>query len=78
MRVLCARSIELSIKTAGGLCTCCCGGEGFFNTVLTGPGLVYVQSMSFQKFKKSMQIAVQQNQGGAGGGGPPESEAMDR
>ena len=26
----------LGVRTAGGMCTCCCGGEGLFNTTLTG------------------------------------------
>ena len=71
----------MSVKMAGGFCTCCCGGEGMFNTVMTGPGLVYVQSMSFAKFKRALQLTVQNNAGGnagAMGGAPPEAETMAR
>ena len=31
--------------------TCCCAGEGLFNTKLTGPGEVFLQSYSHGKFK---------------------------
>ena len=30
---------------------CCCAGEGLFNTKLTGPGEVFLQSYSHGKFK---------------------------
>jgi len=75
-----SESIELTIKLAGGLCTVCCGGEGLFNTVLTGPGTVYFQSMSWKKFKTALQIAVAQNQEKHGdmGGSPPTAEDMER
>jgi len=33
---------------------CCCVKEGFANTVLTGPGLVILQTMSFDKLKKAV------------------------
>jgi len=82
-----SESVVMDIRMAGGLCTCCCGGEGLFNTTLTGPGTVYFQSMSFEKFKRALTIAVQQNQQkeagadamlGAIGGGPGDSEEMER
>ena len=66
---------------------CCCGGEGMFSTTLTGPGNVYFQSMSFEKFKAAMTVYVQaQNAGAAGAGvatgmaiGAPErAEDMER
>ena len=81
-------SVTLDIRKAGGVGTCCCGGEGLFNTLLIGPGVVYVQSMSFKRFKASLQLAVAANANGnknqAPGeltsmlGGGPESEAMAR
>jgi uncharacterized protein (AIM24 family) len=86
-----SETVTLDIRTAGGLCTCCCGGEGMFNTTLTGPGVVYFQSMSFQKFKAALQLTVQANnaRGGAAaggaagafaamGGGPSGVEEMER
>lgn len=35
----------MDIKSTGGVKNALFGGEGFFNTVVTGPGKVYVQSM---------------------------------
>ena len=77
------RSVELNIRQAGGFCTCCCGGEGMFNTVMTGPGQVYVQSMSYAKFKKALMVAAQgaaagANAGAGAAGAPPEAEEMAR
>jgi len=74
-------SIELSIRRAGGCCTCCCGGEGAFNTVLSGPGVVYIQSMSWKKFKTALTMSVEQQQKEAQeseGGGPPTADGMER
>ena len=72
-------SAKLGIRTAGGCCTCCCGGEGMFNTTLTGPGKVVFQSMSIEKFKAALSIAAQQNQGGeGGGGGAPDNAEISR
>lgn len=45
-------SVKVGAKCAGSLLYCCYGGEGFFNTTLTGPGLVVLESMSFEKLKK--------------------------
>jgi len=52
----------LGVRTAGGMCTCCCGGEGLFNTTLTGPGKVFFQSMSKEKFQAALSVAVQAQQ----------------
>ena len=77
-----SESAQLGIQTTGGCLTCCCAGEGLFNTTLTGPGQVFFQSMSFEKFRSALQIQVAQQgaaQGGAFGaaaaltGGPPEA-----
>ena len=35
--------VGYDVKTVGGCMTCCFGGEGCFNTELTGPGVIYVQ-----------------------------------
>lgn len=72
---------KLDIRLAGGCCTCCCAGEGMFNTVIEGPGTVYVQSMSYDKFKKAMTVYVQQNArkgGGGEAGAPPQQEEIER
>jgi len=57
---------KLSVRRAGGCLTCCCGGEGLFNTTLTGPGTVYFQSMSYEKFKAA--LTVHAAAAGAAGG----------
>ena len=45
-----AKSCKLDIKRAGGVLGIIGGGEGIFNTTLTGPGLVIVQSMNKKMF----------------------------
>jgi len=64
----------LDIRRNGGLCTCCFSGEGMFSTVLVGPGTVYFQSMSYQKFKNALMVRGGQGGGGVGGGGPASEE----
>lgn len=49
---------RLGVRPAGGCCGCCCGGEGMFNTTLEGPGTVYFQSMSYNRFKRAMAVQV--------------------
>ena len=74
--------MKLDIRLAGGCCTCCCGGEGMFNTVLEGPGTIYVQSMSVEKFKAALRVAAAGNGGKKGGdgagGAPPAADDVDR
>lgn len=69
-----SESVKMDIRLAGGCCTCLCAGEGMFNTVLEGPGTVYFQSMSFDKFKAALSVQAQQNSQGGGGGGPDSLE----
>lgn len=45
-----AESCTLDIKRAGGIVGMIGGGEGIFNTTLTGPGLAIIQSMNKQMF----------------------------
>jgi len=45
---------EYEIQSTGGMGMVCCGGEGFFNTAMTGPGLVIVQSMSLEKMRQAI------------------------
>ncbi len=40
-----SESCSLEVQSTGGLKNALFGGEGIFNTVITGPGKVYVQSM---------------------------------
>ena len=49
-----AESCKLDIRRAAGIVGMVGGGEGIFNTVLTGPGLVLVQSMNEQTFKDAL------------------------
>jgi uncharacterized protein (AIM24 family) len=47
-------SAIFGIKRAGGCCMCLCGGEGMFVNTLKGPGAVYMQSMSFEKYRQAV------------------------
>ena len=40
-----SESCSMDIQSVKGIKNALFGGEGFFNTVITGPGKVYVQSM---------------------------------
>jgi uncharacterized protein (AIM24 family) len=66
------KGVGNGIEMNCGLCNCCCSGEGMFNTVLTGPGLVLMQSMSFYCLKKAVGPppgAGKSEGGGDAGGG---------
>jgi len=56
-------SVDFDIQSVGSCGMCCCGGEGMFYAKMTGPGLVFLESMSFSKYKK----AVAPNGGGGKG-----------
>jgi len=74
-------TVKLDIRANGGCCTCCCAGEGLFSTVLEGPGVIYVQSMSVEKFRTALRTASAgggRNKGGSGGGAPLLAEEMHR
>ena len=64
--------VKNGIQMNCGPCNCCCSGEGMFNTVLTGPGLVLMQSMSFYSLKKAVGPSPQLGSGKASGGGEGE------
>ena len=49
-----AQSCKLDIRRAGGIGGMIGGGEGIFNTTLTGPGLVLVQSMNELTFRDAL------------------------
>ena len=49
-----AQGVEMELQSAGGCCGMALGGEGVFNTVFTGPGLVMVTSMNQNQY----QVAV--------------------
>jgi len=73
---------KLGVRMAGLPCTVCCSGEGCCNTTVSGPGEVYIQSMSWESFQKQMMVIVQKKKDGSMavsvGGSPPEGEAMKR
>lgn len=49
-----ADSVDMGLRAAGGCCMCCFGGEGLFNTTMTGPGTVIMQSMSFERYVRAL------------------------
>eukprot|EP00521_Asterionellopsis_glacialis_P001280 CAMPEP_0195250072 /NCGR_PEP_ID=MMETSP0706-20130129/2489_1 /TAXON_ID=33640 /ORGANISM="Asterionellopsis glacialis, Strain CCMP134" /LENGTH=254 /DNA_ID=CAMNT_0040301987 /DNA_START=17 /DNA_END=781 /DNA_ORIENTATION=- len=49
-----AESCKLDLRRAGGILGMIGGGEGIFNTTLTGPGLVIVQSMNETMFQEAL------------------------
>jgi len=49
-------SVKFGIKRQGNCCYCCFGGEGMFVDTLTGPGVAYIQSMSFERFKEAVAL----------------------
>jgi len=59
-------SVQFGLKFAGGCGGLCCGGEGCFYATLTGPGLIMVQSMPFEKFVAAVRPPAQ-SAGGADG-----------
>uniref|UniRef100_A0A7S3ATE6 Altered inheritance of mitochondria protein 24, mitochondrial n=1 Tax=Haptolina ericina TaxID=156174 RepID=A0A7S3ATE6_9EUKA len=69
---------SLGVKLTGCPCMCLCGGEGLCNTTITGPGEVYIQSMSWEKFFNAMKIVVKKQDDGSVEIGQPEQEEMDR
>jgi uncharacterized protein (AIM24 family) len=65
--VLCFESsVQVDVKIVGGCVTCCCSGQGLFNTTFTGPGKVWIQSMSIDKMRKLFPPNVSE-QGGTTG-----------
>mmetsp|Transcript_15313 Transcript_15313/g.38587 ORF Transcript_15313/g.38587 Transcript_15313/m.38587 type:complete len:348 (+) Transcript_15313:209-1252(+) len=62
-------SVTIDVRVVGGIAAMCCGGEGIFNTELSGPGTVFLQSMSIDKLRLLFPPDVQKSGGDAGGGG---------
>jgi len=54
-------TVTLSVKCTGGIMMMCCGGSGIYNTELTGPGRIYVHSMSVQRAKVGYNAVVTKN-----------------
>lgn len=75
--------VGYDVRTVGTCITCCCSGEGCYNTELSGPGVVYLQSQSYEKLIKFLikprPRAGKKDKGGdAPEGAPPHSEEMAR
>lgn len=50
---------SLDVEKAGDLKSMFLGGEGFFNTVVTGPGRVYIQSMPLSRLQALLSIGTE-------------------
>eukprot|EP00535_Pseudo-nitzschia_heimii_P000429 CAMPEP_0197188234 /NCGR_PEP_ID=MMETSP1423-20130617/17490_1 /TAXON_ID=476441 /ORGANISM="Pseudo-nitzschia heimii, Strain UNC1101" /LENGTH=302 /DNA_ID=CAMNT_0042640021 /DNA_START=55 /DNA_END=963 /DNA_ORIENTATION=- len=55
---------RMGCRFNGKFCTCCFGGEGCFSTTLSGPGRVYLQSMSFGRFAAAVQQTISEDERG--------------
>ena len=49
-----SETCQISIQSISGVKNVLFGGEGFFNTVVTGPGKVYLQSMPVNQLASSI------------------------
>lgn len=45
-------TVQVDVRTVGGIAAMCCSGAGVFNTELTGPGKIWIQSLSIDKMRK--------------------------
>jgi len=60
--VLCFESsVRIDIQNVGNVAACCCGGEGLFNTTMTGPGKIWIQSLSIDKMRRLFPPPKQKN-----------------
>jgi len=62
------KTVHLDIRRVGGLMTCCCGGQGLFNSVLRGPGFVMMHTMPLAKLRKSVGGNPEMQRSNSGGG----------
>jgi uncharacterized protein (AIM24 family) len=63
--ILCFESsVGIDIQWIGSVAACCCGGEGLFNTTVTGPGKIWIQSMGIDKMRRLFPPNVQKSGGG--------------
>jgi uncharacterized protein (AIM24 family) len=51
-------SVAVDIRKVGNIAAMCCGGEGLFNTELTGPGTIWMQSLSIDKVSYVLLVAI--------------------
>ncbi len=60
---LCDASCSIDIQAVKGLKNKLLGGEGFFNTVVTGPGRITLQTMSLQQFASTVAAYIPKGNG---------------
>jgi uncharacterized protein (AIM24 family) len=60
-------SVTVDVRAVGNIAAICCGGDGIFNTELSGPGTIYLQSMSIDKLRRLFP-PQEKSSGGDGGG----------
>lgn len=51
---------SMNIESAGGMKSMLLGGEGLFNTVVTGPGRVFIQSMPISRLRSTLGLDIPQ------------------
>eukprot|EP00604_Paraphysomonas_vestita_P003656 CAMPEP_0174821404 /NCGR_PEP_ID=MMETSP1107-20130205/7643_1 /TAXON_ID=36770 /ORGANISM="Paraphysomonas vestita, Strain GFlagA" /LENGTH=134 /DNA_ID=CAMNT_0016038381 /DNA_START=424 /DNA_END=828 /DNA_ORIENTATION=+ len=61
-------TVKFGVKPSGGCGGLCCGGEGLCYGTLTGPGVILIQSMPFEKYVANVSPPAQnQPEGGQDG-----------
>jgi len=70
-------TVSFKVSTIPGLANKFFGGNGFFLADLTGPGRVWLQSMSIQMLAAQLAEYMPDNSGGSGGGGGTSSGLVD-
>mmetsp|Transcript_29360 Transcript_29360/g.72344 ORF Transcript_29360/g.72344 Transcript_29360/m.72344 type:complete len:212 (+) Transcript_29360:303-938(+) len=66
-------TIAYDVRRVGSLLTCCCGGEGMFNTSLMGPGTVWLQTLSYDRLISQLVTVREAAAAGAAGGAAASS-----
>ena len=60
-------SVTIDVEWVGNVAAICCSGEGLFNTKMSGPGKVWIQSMGIDKMRKLFPpTVVKKSDGGSG------------
>lgn len=68
--ILCFESsVTLDVQFIGSGIACCFSGEGIFNTAMSGPGKVWLQSLGIDKMRKLFPPKVIEVGGDSGDGG---------
>jgi uncharacterized protein (AIM24 family) len=65
-------SVKMGVKVTNSCLMCCCGSngispQGLFSTTLTGPGKIWLQTMSYPKMKLALQPPPPPPENGGGG-----------